>query len=125
MAVWTIDDVRGETGVAPEFTLALVADDVVTAWIARAAKRINADLWGDDAVEGGAYLTAHMMALAGLGPYLGQMHSGQVTQTTVGQVSVSYAAQQVIGGQPTLGLSRYGIMYAELHAAQCFGIAVL
>lgn len=122
MAVWTIKDVRE---IAPEFTELVIDDSIVASWIVRAARRFNADLWGDDAIDAGAYLTAHMMALAGLGPFAGQVNTGQVTQTTVGQVSVSYAVQQMIKHNPTLGLTRFGLMYAELQIAQCFGIAVL
>lgn len=122
MAAWSIQDVRDISG----SDFATVADGVVTSWITRAARRISETAWGDAAQDAGAYLTAHMMAMASLGIYVGQQHTGAVTSTMVGQVQVNYATiQYLLKLDPTLGLTRFGLMYASLHAEQCFGIAVL
>lgn len=123
MPAWTIQDVRE---VAPEFTEVLVDDSIVTSWITRAARRLSEPAWGDSAKDAGAYLTAHMMAMAGLGPFAGQNHTGAVTSTIVGQVQVTYSTMQyLLKLDPSLGLTRFGLMYASLHNEQCFGIAVL
>ncbi len=126
MAAWTIADVRA---VAPEFTLALAPDVTVQAWIDRADRRVNGDLFGARVVDAGAELTAHLMAMAGISPYLaGNQHAGQVIGQTVGQVSVQFAsvgARGILAAFPSLALSRHGIMYAEIVALGGFGIQVI
>lgn len=118
---WTIADVRR---VAPEF--AAISDAVITTWIVEADRRVNGPLFGARVVDAGAELTAHLMAMAGIAPYLaGAQHTGQVIGQTVGQVSVQFASQAargVLKSMPSLALSRHGIMYAELIAIGGFGL---
>ena len=111
----------------------LLADDtLVTAWIVRAARRIDEEIWAGKAIDGGAYLTAHLMVLSGVGPYAqaggaGAGASGAITGITVGQVAVTYSdsMSSVLKNRPTLKLSKYGIMYAELLAELMIGCMVL
>ena len=129
MSAWTVDDVRA---IAPEFTVPLASDVLVAAWIVRTARRIDEDTWGEKAIDGGAYLTAHLMVVSGVGPYAatggaGAGASGAVTGITVGQVSVTYseAVSTILTGQPSLRLSKYGLMYAELLSELMLNVMVL
>lgn len=119
MALWTIADVRF---LAPEFTVGVVSDVDVQKWIDMADRRLDTSAFGASGVDAGAYLTAHLMTLAGvggLGPYVGGgALLGRIQGQTVGQVSVTYAttfgAAGVLKYQPDLSLTKYGILYADL-----------
>lgn len=103
---------------APEFAAPGTPDATVDLWIGYAEPQVSEDAFGDNYVLAGILLTAHFLTLFGPNSGGGSVGVGAVTQRTVGQVSVSYASPQVssAASQRGLGLSKYGVQFAQLVA---------
>ena len=124
MAAWTRTDVRL---IAPEMAAPAVPDATVDAFILIAERRIDPSLYGDTLIDAGAYLTAHLLKMASYGSG-GAQATGPQTGMTVGQVSVSNAAPSTgtwWKTDPSLLLTRYGLIYAGYELATGSGITVL
>lgn len=112
MADWNATDVRA---VAPEFTA--TADGTVNLWIDYAEPQVSEDAFGDNYKLAGIFLTAHLLTLfAPSSSGSGSVGVGPVTQRSVGAVSVSYAAPQLSNSALSagLGLTKYGVQYAQM-----------
>lgn len=126
MAAWTRAEVRQ---IAPEMAAPAVSDATIDAFVVIAERRINECLYGDTLIDAGAYLTAHLLKMAGYGSGAGGAGTvGPVTGVTVGQVSKTHAAPSVgtwWKTDPSLLLTRYGLMYASYEARTLPGAMVL
>jgi hypothetical protein len=66
-----------------------VTDATITTWARIAGRMIGLERWGDDASDGHALLTAHMVTLSPV--VSGDDGSGQLASAAVGPVSASFA----------------------------------
>ena len=120
---WTAADILR---IAPEFTS--VPIPVIDSYSAMADLQLNEDTLGDRYKQAGMFLTAHLLATIPPSGTVGQSNNaaGPVTSQSVGEVSVSYASlSDSTGIKGSLGLSRFGIMYARIVKLGGYGIQVL
>lgn len=120
MAAWTSATV---IAIAPEFSG--VAAGVFTFWIDMAQRQIDDRVFGDRAVDAGAFLTAHLMTVFNALGGVVNATGGQVTGVTVGQVSVTYAQVQNAGALGSLSQSKYGMQFLDQIQLSCAGVMVI
>lgn len=120
---WTAADILR---IAPEF--ASVPIPVIDSYSSMADLQLNEDTLGDRYKQAGMFLTAHLLATIPPSGVTGANTNaaGPVTSQSVGEVSVSYASlSDATGVKGSLGLSRFGVMYARLIRLGAYGVQVL
>jgi hypothetical protein len=98
---------------APE--LAAQGDPRIALFITMAEVQVDEDRWGPLADMGTAYLTAHLLTVAGATAGGGVGSAGPVLSETVGRVSRSYASTVSSSAYvDSLGATRYGREFSRL-----------
>lgn len=118
------DDIRA---MAPEFSA--LTDAQIQYYIDLADLEINEEAWGSRAKHALMLLTCHKMISMGVLSGASSSSVGPISSTSVGDVSVSYAATATLAVQQGLDASlsgnKYGIEYNRLVKLAAYGGAVL
>jgi hypothetical protein len=102
--------------------LANTDDTLVQVALDHAAQFVD-ESWGNSQANAIMYLAAHFMASAHA---TADTDGRVVSSETIGRMSISYAVGSATGTSASaLGMSRYGLVFSSLLAAQGFGIAIV
>lgn len=103
------DDLRA---VAPEFES--TTDAIVDRFLAMAARRMNAEAWGDLYADGCIYLAAHLLTLRAR-QTSGTAGAGPITAQTTGDESVNYGAVVgVLSNDASMATTAYGVEWLNM-----------
>lgn len=103
--------------------LASSDDTLIQVALDHAAQFVD-DTWGASEADAVMYLAGHFMATAHA---TADTDGRVVSSETIGRMSISYAVSSAggVGGDGSLGMTRYGLVFGNMLAAQGFGIAVV
>jgi hypothetical protein len=99
------------------------SDDTLIAIALEHAGQFVDDTWGSSESDATMYLAAHFMATAHA---TADTDGRVVSSETIGRMSISYAIGSATGTSANaLGMTRYGLVFSKMLAAQGFGIAIV
>jgi hypothetical protein len=99
------------------------SDDTLIAIALEHAGQFVDDTWGSSESDATMYLAAHFMATAHA---TADTDGRVVSSETIGRMSISYAVGSATGTSiSALGMTRYGLVFSKMLAAQGFGIAIV